>query len=123
LALQVASYVARGRGNGGRATALSLAAMGGVMASSYLGGYLTLERGVGVDQTAFDRGPSDWTEATAATDLPDGELRSVVVGDTPVLLVRTAGAVHALHDRCSHRGCSLAEGELDGDVVQCGCHG
>jgi nitrite reductase/ring-hydroxylating ferredoxin subunit len=37
--------------------------------------------------------------------------------------VRSAGGVRALHDRCSHRGCSLAEGTLDGDVIECGCHG
>jgi nitrite reductase/ring-hydroxylating ferredoxin subunit len=48
----------------------------------------------------------------------------VVVEDTPVLLVRHRKHVHALHDRCSHRGCSLAElGELDGETIQCGCHG
>jgi nitrite reductase/ring-hydroxylating ferredoxin subunit len=123
LALQIASYVARGRGDTGRGVALSLAAMGAASGSAYLGGYLSFERGVGVDQTAFDRGPSDWTAAMPADGLADGELRSVVVGDTPVLLVRTPAGVRALHDRCSHRGCSLADGELDGDVVQCACHG
>jgi nitrite reductase/ring-hydroxylating ferredoxin subunit len=40
-----------------------------------------------------------------------------------VLLVRHAGGIHAIHDRCSHRGCSLADGELEGDAVTCGCHG
>ncbi|UGS38195.1 Rieske 2Fe-2S domain-containing protein [Capillimicrobium parvum] len=123
LGLQVASLVARGRGRDGRGAALSLVAMGGVAASAYLGGYLSFERGVGVDQTAFDPGPADWTPAMAAADLREGETTSVVVGDTPVLLVRSGGRVRALHDRCSHRGCSLAEGDLDGDVIQCGCHG
>jgi nitrite reductase/ring-hydroxylating ferredoxin subunit len=123
LGLQVASFRARGRGRDGRATALSLAAMGGVVASAYLGGYMSFERGVGVDRTTFDPGPSDWTPALPAAELREGEPTSVVAGDTPVLLVRAGGRVRALHDRCSHRGCSLADGTLDGDVIECACHG
>lgn len=123
LALQVASWSARRRGRRGRGVGLSLLASGGLFASAYLGGYLSLERGVGVAQTAFDPGPQDWTAAMAAADLADGTPTAVEVGDTPVLLVRAAGTVRALHDRCSHRGCSLAEGTLDGDVIECGCHG
>lgn len=123
LGLQLASWTARRRGSDGRGRALSLLATGGMMASAYLGGYLSLERGVGVGQTVFDPGPEEWTAATAAAELPEGQPMSVVVGDTPVLLVRSGGRVHALHDRCSHRGCSLAGGELDAGVVQCPCHG
>ncbi len=94
-----------------------------MLASAYLGGYLSLERGVGVAQTAFDPGPPEWTAAMAAADLPEGQPTSVDVGDTPVLLVRSGGTLRALHDRCSHRGCSLADGTLEGDVIQCVCHG
>jgi nitrite reductase/ring-hydroxylating ferredoxin subunit len=32
-------------------------------------------------------------------------------------------ALHAMHDRCSHRGCSLADGSIEGDTVVCACHG
>jgi nitrite reductase/ring-hydroxylating ferredoxin subunit len=38
-------------------------------------------------------------------------------------VVRQGGEAHALADRCSHRGCSLAEGELGDGVVRCKCHG
>jgi nitrite reductase/ring-hydroxylating ferredoxin subunit len=31
--------------------------------------------------------------------------------------------VHALADRCSHRGGPLSDGELDGDCVTCPWHG
>jgi nitrite reductase/ring-hydroxylating ferredoxin subunit len=123
LGLQVASWSARRKGRHGRGRALSLLASGGVAASAYLGGYLSLERGVGVAQTAFDPGPQEWTTAMAAADLREGEPHAVDVGDTPVLLVRSGGTLRAVHDRCSHRGCSLAEGTLDGDVIECGCHG
>jgi nitrite reductase/ring-hydroxylating ferredoxin subunit len=29
----------------------------------------------------------------------------------------------AVHDRCSHRGCSLSRGTLGGDTIQCACNG
>jgi nitrite reductase/ring-hydroxylating ferredoxin subunit len=40
-----------------------------------------------------------------------------------VLLVRRDGRVYAIHDRCAHRGCLLSEGDLDGNVITCSCHG
>jgi nitrite reductase/ring-hydroxylating ferredoxin subunit len=84
---------------------------------------MSFVQGIGVNQTAFDEGPDDWEEAVAADELAEGEPKPVTVGDTPVVLVRQAGSVHAIHDRCSHRGCPLSGGELDGDVIECGCHG
>jgi nitrite reductase/ring-hydroxylating ferredoxin subunit len=80
-------------------------------------------RGVGVDENAFDRGPDDWTPAAASGDVPLGEPVAGDAAGTPVVLVRGASGVRALHDRCSHRGCSLAGGALHGDVIECTCHG
>ena len=40
-----------------------------------------------------------------------------------LLLVRRGGDVHALADRCSHRGGPLSDGELSGDCVTCPWHG
>jgi nitrite reductase/ring-hydroxylating ferredoxin subunit len=92
-------------------------------AAGYLGGHMSFTQGVGPNQTAFDEGPDDWTAAADSSDVPDGELKSVVVGETPVLLLRHGHEVHALHDRCSHRGCSLSGGEVRGQVIECPCHG
>jgi nitrite reductase/ring-hydroxylating ferredoxin subunit len=39
------------------------------------------------------------------------------------MVVRSGGELRAIHDRCSHRGCSLADGEIEGDAVVCACHG
>ena len=47
----------------------------------------------------------------------------VVVDETPVLVLRSAGRLLAVHDRCSHRGCSLADGDLEGEEIACACHG
>jgi nitrite reductase/ring-hydroxylating ferredoxin subunit len=95
-----------------------------VLASSYLGGHLSFSRGVGPDQTVFDPGPTDWTTAADASQLPEGRPTRIVVDETPVLVLRHGDGIHAIHDRCSHRGCSLSEtGEVDGEHIVCGCHG
>jgi nitrite reductase/ring-hydroxylating ferredoxin subunit/uncharacterized membrane protein len=123
LGLYGASLVSRRRGLRGRGIALALAGAGMMTVGGHLGGHLAFRLGVGVDQTAFDRGPEDWTEALHADALHDAQPLAVQVGDTPVMLVREGDEVLALHDRCSHRGCSLATGEVHEGAVTCACHG
>jgi nitrite reductase/ring-hydroxylating ferredoxin subunit/uncharacterized membrane protein len=123
LSLYSASLVARRKGARGRGKLLAGAGAGVLMSAGYLGGHLSFTKGVGPNQTAHDRGPEDWTPAIAAGDLANGEPASVVVGDTPVLLLRHGDHFHAIHDRCSHRGCSLADGELEKETITCACHG
>lgn len=123
LTLYAASLAARRRGARKSGVLLGLLGAGALGAGGYLGGHLTLAKGIGPDQTAFDPGPEKWTEAAQVDDLADGEPTRVVVGDTPVLLVREGRKTHAIHDRCSHRGCSLADGEISGGEVTCPCHG
>ncbi|MBV8999540.1 MAG: non-heme iron oxygenase ferredoxin subunit [Solirubrobacterales bacterium] len=94
-----------------------------LMAGGYLGGHLSFTKGVGPAETVFDPGPTDWTPAADASGLPDGRPIRVVVDETPVLLVRDGELIFAIHDRCSHRGCSLSEGEIDGEEIVCACHG
>jgi len=118
-----ASLRARRHGARGRGAVLGLAGMAVMTAGGYLGGHLSLSRGVGPNQTVFDPGPTDWTTAADATQLPEGRPVRVVVGDTPVLLLREGELIFAIHDRCSHRGCSLSEGKLEGEEIVCGCHG
>lgn len=121
--LYAASLRARRRGARGRGAALGFAGMAVMAASGYLGGHLSLNRGVGPDQTVFDPGPTDWTPAADASLLPEGRPTRVVVDDTPVLLLRDGERIYAIHDRCSHRGCSLSEGSVEGSEIVCGCHG
>jgi nitrite reductase/ring-hydroxylating ferredoxin subunit/uncharacterized membrane protein len=121
--LYAGSLRARRRGARRRGALLGFAGMGVLLAGGYLGGHLSLSRGVGPDQTVFDPGPTDWVPAADASALPDGRPTRVVVGDTPVLVLRRGARVFAIHDRCSHRGCSLSDGTLEGDEVVCSCHG
>lgn len=121
--LYAASWRARKRGARGFGATLGLAGMAVMMAGGYLGGYLSLTKGVGPAQTVFDPGPTEWTRAADASLLSEGRPTRVVVDDTPVLLLRENDSIYAIHDRCSHRGCSLSQGEVEGDEIVCSCHG
>ncbi len=125
LALYSSSLLARRRGAQGRGVALALAGAGVLSAGGWLGGHLSYAQGVGVDQTTFDPGSDEWTAVNDAdpAGLAAGKPVTGVAGDTPVMLVRDGADIRALHDRCSHRGCSLAGGEIEGGVVTCVCHG
>jgi nitrite reductase/ring-hydroxylating ferredoxin subunit len=124
LTLYGSSLAARRRGSSAKGKMLSLAGAGVLAAGGYLGGHLSFTKGVGPNQTAYDPGPDEWTKAIDSDQLAPDESKTVVVEETPVLLVRHRKHVHAIHDRCSHRGCSLGElGEVDGETVECGCHG
>lgn len=123
LLMYGASLMNRRRGRRLRAVLLSLGGTATLGLGGYLGGHLAYTRGVGVNQNAFDPGPDGWTSVLDSTELTDGRLHAVDADGTPVLLVRYAGRVWAIHDRCGHRGCPLSNGELDGTVVTCACHG
>jgi nitrite reductase/ring-hydroxylating ferredoxin subunit/uncharacterized membrane protein len=118
-ALMAASWVAR-RNGGGRM--LSLAGMGLLGAGGWLGGHLSYAQGVGVDTTVFDDGPEEWT-AVDVDELPADTPTCAMAGNVPVLLVRRGGEIKALHNRCTHRAGSLADGDLEGNSIVCPLHG
>lgn len=119
LALVAASWFRRREG-GGRLS--SLAGLSMLGASGWLGGHLSYAMGVGVDTTAFEHVPVEWTDACAEDDLRDGEPLAVTVGELPVLLVRRGAAITAIGNRCTHRGAPLSDGPLEGDCVTCPWH-
>jgi len=123
VVLYSASWIARRRGRHGRGVLLSLAGLTITGASGWLGGHLSYALGIGVDTTAFQDLPSDWTDACAEADVPDSGAVQVDVGGVPVLLARDGGTVVALADRCTHRGGPLHEGEIADGCVTCPWHG
>jgi nitrite reductase/ring-hydroxylating ferredoxin subunit/uncharacterized membrane protein len=123
LTLHVLSWRARRDGRRFDGFALSTLGIAAASFSAWLGGHLSYGRGVGVNQTAFDSPPGEWTAVAPDADLLEGHMVSVPTDEMNVLLVRQHGQLHALGDRCSHRGCSLAEGTLGEGTITCGCHG
>jgi nitrite reductase/ring-hydroxylating ferredoxin subunit len=64
-----------------------------------------------------------WTTVLRDADLPEGESRYAEVEGIGVLVARVDGEVHAISNRCSHRGGPLDEGELHDGCVTCPLHG
>jgi 3-phenylpropionate/trans-cinnamate dioxygenase ferredoxin subunit len=58
-----------------------------------------------------------------AKDVGPGAMRGFRAGDKPVLVSNIDGKFQAIGDRCTHRGCSLSKGRMEGEVVTCPCHG
>jgi nitrite reductase/ring-hydroxylating ferredoxin subunit/uncharacterized membrane protein len=123
LGLYAAPWAARRRGRHGRGVALGLAGLGALTVGGHLGGHLSYSKAVGVDQTALEARPDEWTVVFDDAALPEGGLRSARLQDTTVVLARVNGEVHALADRCAHRGGALHEGELVDGCVECPLHG
>ena len=123
LALQLVSLRKRRAGSRGAGVALSVASAGLLSAGGYLGAHMSYVHGIGVDQTTFDPGPTEWTAAMDGAALAPGATATAVVEETPVMLHRAPDGIVALHDRCSHRGCSLAGGTIEAGYVECPCHG
>jgi nitrite reductase/ring-hydroxylating ferredoxin subunit/uncharacterized membrane protein len=123
IALYGASFAARRRGAHTTGVLLGLAGAGAMGAGGWLGGDLAFARGVGVNETVFVEAPADWTPALDASMLVENRPAHAIVGDLEVVIVKRNGSIHALADRCAHRGGMLHEGELDGDCIACPLHG
>jgi nitrite reductase/ring-hydroxylating ferredoxin subunit/uncharacterized membrane protein len=124
LLLHSLSWLARRRGERRRGLVLSALGYGAATFSAWLGGHLSFAEGVGVNQTAFTEAPSDWTPVLDEADLGERTPTPARADGLAVVLVRNDQQLHALADRCSHRGCSLHEGALNpDDTLACRCHG
>ena len=56
-------------------------------------------------------------------DVATGQMRAFDIAATKVTVANADGHMYAFDDTCTHAGCSLATGELDGTAVTCACHG
>ena len=120
--LQILSWVARRNDYHKLGTGLSLAGLGFTSAAGYLGGHLSFDMGVGVNHTAFQERSKKWTDVAAEADVEDGQLMRVEVNDTPVVLTRHKGDLHALSATCAHAGGPLHKGRIEDDCIVCPWH-
>jgi 3-phenylpropionate/trans-cinnamate dioxygenase ferredoxin component len=56
-------------------------------------------------------------------DVVAGQMRVFDVEGSKVTVANVNGHLYAFDDTCTHQGCSLAEGGLEGTTVTCRCHG
>lgn len=126
LILFVISAILRlGTATGGNAVGVALDVAGAIsmLVAAYLGGDMVFGKGTGVNHTAWEAGSDGYEAALPVADMPESALHRVVVGGTPVVLLKLGERYHAIAATCTHAGGPLDEGELQGDVVQCPWHG
>ena len=93
-----------------------------VLTSAYVGGELVYNLGTQVDRHAWRGGGTKWTALDLA-EIPADKPMKAKAGAQSLVVVRRATGLDALHDVCAHQGCSLSEGKIVGDTIECGCHG
>jgi nitrite reductase/ring-hydroxylating ferredoxin subunit len=64
-----------------------------------------------------------FVKVASKEEVPEGKIKLVEANGTPVLLANIAGGYYAIGNKCTHRGCKLSSGTLDGGIVKCPCHG
>jgi len=56
-------------------------------------------------------------------EIPVGGVKVVRMDDQPLAVFHLEGGYYAIEDLCTHDGGPLAEGMLEGDVIECPRHG
>ena len=62
-------------------------------------------------------------EAAKLGELEPGDIKLVEIGDERIALANLEGTYYAFGDLCTHMDCSLSDGTLEGEAVECPCHG
>jgi nitrite reductase/ring-hydroxylating ferredoxin subunit/uncharacterized membrane protein len=107
-------------GRGLRLAGLAAAGLGGV-----LGGHISFRLAGGANHAehvphVIEPG---WHHLAALADLPGGKPVRKMVGEVPVVAVRTGDQVQVLADRCSHMSGPLSDGQLADGCLTCPWHG
>ena len=104
---------------------LRLAGLAAVGASGLLGGHISFRLAGGANHA--EEVPHlvepGWQYLMAAAEVPEGKPVHQLLGEVPVVAVRTGGAVHVLADRCSHMSGPLSDSGLTGGCLTCPWHG
>jgi 3-phenylpropionate/trans-cinnamate dioxygenase ferredoxin subunit len=66
---------------------------------------------------------ADFEEVAHVDEVPPGGRKSVIVDETPALLLRVGDDFYAIEDVCTHDGQPLTDGPFEGCVITCPRHG
>lgn len=128
LAVSCYAGALRQRARGGQGRALSLTGGAVAFAGALLGGHLGYRQATGANhaEEIYHVAPGDWTGLGSFNELPEGRPVRRMAGDVPVFVLRRAGEVTVLSDRCPHLSAPLSDGELDTEagelVIHCPWH-
>ena len=66
---------------------------------------------------------SDFVQAAAVADIPQGGVLAVEIDGNEIALIRDGDDVYAIQDECSHAAIPLSEGDVEGCEIECWLHG
>lgn len=66
---------------------------------------------------------ADFRAVASADDVGNGEMARFKLAEAIVAVANLDGGFYAFDDVCTHKGCSLSKGDLEGTSVICPCHG
>jgi nitrite reductase/ring-hydroxylating ferredoxin subunit len=108
-----------------QARALRLAGLAAVTGSGLLGGHIAyrLAGGANHSEAVPHLVEPGWHHLMTAAELSEGKPVRHMLGEVPVVAIRSGGAVHVLAERCSHMSGPLSGGELADGCLTCPWHG
>ena len=65
---------------------------------------------------------SSWVFAIEENKLQENFMNMVFPKGLPVLLIKKAGEIYAVSNKCAHMACALAGGTLEDYTIECPCH-
>jgi nitrite reductase/ring-hydroxylating ferredoxin subunit len=105
--------------------ALRLAGLAALGAGGILGGHLSFRLAGGANhaEAVPHLVQPGWHDLIEAAGLPQDAPVRVMLGEVPVVAIRTSGRIYALADRCSHMSGPLSDGDVSDGCLTCPWHG
>ena len=66
---------------------------------------------------------AEFEQVAVAGELQSGDRKSVIIDETPALLIRVQDEFFVIEDVCSHDGQPLTDGPINGCEITCPRHG
>ena len=66
---------------------------------------------------------SGFVTVAKVDEVPENDLKGVVIDGNALVLVNRAGTIYALEDRCSHEEFPLSAGDVESGEITCTLHG
>jgi nitrite reductase/ring-hydroxylating ferredoxin subunit/uncharacterized membrane protein len=112
-----------GRRNRGLARTLSAGGYAITSLAAYVAGELVYNLGTSMSRNAFVESPKKLTDIVDIKEIEEGKMQKFTASGNPVVVVKHEDGIHAFGGTCSHLGCSLWKGKLEGHILTCQCHG
>ena len=65
----------------------------------------------------------EFVRVAKTEDISPGEMLATEFDGDAVLIINVSGEFYAISESCTHSYCPLTDGLLEGNVIECRCHG